>query len=640
MKKNAKPCKKCQAKQENDDMASRKQTKAKQEVIMCHAFIAVKLKKGTCIKFIALLAVHVFLIFPLAGEDFLSEMDAEMLSSPVFDTNAARKKASEEMGLSAPPQAPISGKPLEDAVRSGAQKLADKEFPQQKLAETKAEAEKKYAMLKKGDKITVTIRWGAGGMEYTGKYNGFNGRHLFVGDKQVPSVDLPARILDSVDEDRCAKKREEYVKENFHAPRLKLISGEEKRIRGEFSKAQKIYDECNKRVAEMERAHKQATALKVIEKFSELKAPKLKDISAEDEKLKFCRTLLEAVNLFCEKHEVPTYETVSRLPSLRSLRDVEIPALEKVEKERKMQLEEEERRIAQQKKMQIAEQNRAKFTESRKKLQKIEKEIEDIRPLLGWKMEFSVIDTLSFEKFPSLKINGALGLYIISLRASMEKVILITRHTSFQTTGLASMRMRLCEPIEVNQQNGSSKLWDVYLETDQEDIDTFVRLIKRRNKIASEIIEADDSILENYSMSKQQIFHFRDSSLTQIQSELECKNLWASAYEVSPSQRLLLVKTEIADCYVKDVRRLSDNAYAVDLKSKSGASDSFSDDFSLLVSPSDPAIYLSKNTIVKSRISYRPCLLSKSGNEITVNEASEYLVSTSKELALWLNEFE
>ena len=69
------------------------------------------------------------------------------------------------------------------------------------------EAEQKYPMVQIGEQITITTRRNT----YTGKFGGMKGNSIIVGDKALPTVDIPPEDMFKYSEELNKKKREDYV---------------------------------------------------------------------------------------------------------------------------------------------------------------------------------------------------------------------------------------------------------------------------------------------------------------------------------------------------------------------------------------------------------------------------------------------
>jgi len=92
-------------------------------------------------------------------------------------------------------------------------KKYSKEFETDLLAKAKDKAEKKFPMVEKNAKVTITYRQGP--FEYTvdGIYYGADARTIQVGGKRIPLVDLPAEVRPLYDVKLNQEQRNKYISE-------------------------------------------------------------------------------------------------------------------------------------------------------------------------------------------------------------------------------------------------------------------------------------------------------------------------------------------------------------------------------------------------------------------------------------------
>lgn len=80
-------------------------------------------------------------------------------------------------------------------------------FPPFENDKYQKEAEAKYPLTKIGEQITIVTRRNT----YTGKFGGMKGNSIIVGDKALPTVDIPPDDLIKYSEELNKKKRDEYI---------------------------------------------------------------------------------------------------------------------------------------------------------------------------------------------------------------------------------------------------------------------------------------------------------------------------------------------------------------------------------------------------------------------------------------------
>ncbi|HRU01525.1 MAG TPA: PA14 domain-containing protein [Victivallales bacterium] len=93
------------------------------------------------------------------------------------------------------------------------------DYPPFELEKYQKEAESKYPMVKIGDEITISTRRNT----YRGKFGGVKGNTIIVGDKVLPTVDIPPGELTKYSEELNKKARDAYIskfRNEYNAKRI------------------------------------------------------------------------------------------------------------------------------------------------------------------------------------------------------------------------------------------------------------------------------------------------------------------------------------------------------------------------------------------------------------------------------------
>lgn len=161
------------------------------------------------------------------------EKEIDLAVESAVEENVTPLILAEKYGMAFPPKLPLKTiDEVKNDVDADVEKLVEEKFPAAQINKHAAEAIKKYALYKKGEKVTVRIRPTGRMAVVTGVYKGFNRQgELLIGSYNVPKVDMTESVMVHFDEELSKKKIARYMEnklfyfnEDKKAYRQKMIS--------------------------------------------------------------------------------------------------------------------------------------------------------------------------------------------------------------------------------------------------------------------------------------------------------------------------------------------------------------------------------------------------------------------------------
>ncbi|MCH2205983.1 MAG: hypothetical protein MK132_08965 [Lentisphaerales bacterium] len=161
------------------------------------------------------------------------EKEISLAVESAVEENVTPLILAEKYNMPFPPKLPIKTIPeVKKEVDVEVEGMVEEKFPASQINKHAAEAIKKYALYKKGEKVTVRIRPTGRMAVVTGIYKGFNRKgELLIGSYNVPKVDMTESVMVHFDEELSQKKIAKYMdnklfyfNEDRKAYRQKIVS--------------------------------------------------------------------------------------------------------------------------------------------------------------------------------------------------------------------------------------------------------------------------------------------------------------------------------------------------------------------------------------------------------------------------------
>lgn len=293
--------------------------------------------------FVGLIVAAVLLPVHGFADSSLEEVFKKKLAYTLeFDREESQRALCEKLGIKTPPPPTKSNEENEKEISENVRKLADEKFPDSMRAEVKLEAEEKFQLIKKGDKITVQMKSGQGVRENTGIYMGVFGEKIILGKKEIRIEDLPVDFMEKLDSKKVLEKQNLYVKDNYSLPRLKYREEMEKKLRMEADDEKETYDKFQEAMVEKERLFVEEQKLIALRRAVPIFITKQEELIAAEKdsgkRLEFYRKLAEDINisikgLGLELGDTPESEIDEILKSIEEYVKVKNETIPKIDKE-------------------------------------------------------------------------------------------------------------------------------------------------------------------------------------------------------------------------------------------------------------------------------------------------------------------
>ncbi len=501
------------------------------------------MKPISSIKTIAVLACCLVLASSGYPQDLKTLWNEQLKTGPKSDRIQAETQALAELGLKSVPEKVPDGKELSDLISREAERLSALKFTAEMKARIQQEAKTKFKVIQEGDEITVQVRQGASFVDYKGKYKGTTRDKVLVGERQILKSDLQPDILEKLDAGKTSMAQDSYVASNFNVPRKKYATEIAEKLTKEYAGKKKTYENFIAAVDSKEKAFKEKAADLAIGKYLELKQTDIDKLPGGKDKLTAYNNLMAEISNFLNNEGLS--KNLENYVSLKPVIADKIPALEKAGNE----ASEPGGQLADvkpppEKKSQEGQVLKA---ESAKIKGEIEDRISDLRQAVGDQFTFEVLSALSFDDFPEdfkeIDSVPSVGIYNISIGNSLA--LLVTRESTFRTTGMAMRYLFHYANIPVVLGNGATVRRAVYVEALGDDVRELKSTLKEKKQvIANDIMNIKD-MFTKYLVKEDDAEFKPGKEMTRVQKEDAQKRfneaLWNRAMPYDDNTRFVFI---------------------------------------------------------------------------------------------------
>ncbi len=583
----------------------------------------------------------------LMAESISTQIQRELSKQPIFDRTKAKTETLAEMKLDSVPEKMDDLAIVEQATKE-AEIIAEQKFSKsQKLAFQK-EAQEKYKLVKKGEKITVPIRSGRAYENYTGTFLADNGQKLLIGDKTVLKSDLPEDILARFDQTKVIEMQQKYIQEKFEAPRRTykagLISEIKLKIKDRIAKIDVFNDLLSKKESEF----KAKKIVSVVGIYCDSKSSEIEKLASAEEKLAKYKELDAELQSVLLSNSIVPDKTRGILTAYDKIRYSILPKLEKEENERITAEKKKEEELA----SKLAE---IEKKEKAEEIQDLLSRIDDMKFLAGKNYSITVDAILSFAKFPNLKNIGtlsALGIYDISLGYGRTRAIMVTFETEYSSLGYATDNLIYYDKIGVETVGGNKLDVPVYIEALKRNIDAYNDAISEIGKTRADIVSIEKNLMSKHSVpsdfldARSRIS--KDDRKTNLAKAKELEafdtDCWDKGFEYSAMIRYVFIALKKKNMKVKDVVEVSSKKGGIKIGYKvileeGGDTSTPSLSLYLPMDSENPLLNSSKGQKVQPISAYLPVEMErkeKKGDEYTSYKNHSFLFLSQDDFAEYL----